>query len=210
VTAQLPTVSCVAELPLLEPDPAFSERADAARNRRRVLEAAERLFSERGVHCVSMDDVAQEAGVGKGTLYRRFGDRATLALSVLSTSEASFQEELIRGAPPLGPGAPADERLHAFGEAVHEFREQHLDLLVAGEKAAPVDRFESRPHAAYRLHLRLLLQDAAPDIDIDVATEALMAPLAADYLFYLRRHRGISMERIAEAWHRMLDGILAG
>jgi AcrR family transcriptional regulator len=209
VTTPLRTVSCVEELPLLEPDPALSERADAARNRRRVLEAASRLFSERGVDCVSMDDVAHEAGVGKGTLYRRFGDRATLALSVLSTSEAAFQEELIRGAPPLGPGAPAVERLHAFGDAVHEFRERHLEVLVAGEKAAPVDRFESRPYAAYRLHLRLLLQEADPALDHDCAVEALLAPLSADYLFYLRRHRGIPMERIAAAWHKTLDGLLA-
>jgi AcrR family transcriptional regulator len=155
-----------------------------------------------------MDDVANEAGVGKGTLYRRFGDRASLALSVLSTSEAAFQEELIRGAPPLGPGAPAAERLRAFGQAVHDFRERHLEVLVAGEKSAPVDRFESRPYAAYRLHLRLLLQEAAPDIDIDCATEALLAPLSADYLFYLRRHREIPMERVAAAWQNTLDGLL--
>jgi hypothetical protein len=93
---------------------------------------------------------------------------------------------------------------------VHEFRERHLEVLVAGEKASPVDRFESRPYAAYRLHLRLLLQEANPDVDLDCATEALIAPLSADYLFYLRRHRDIPMERIAAAWHRMLDGLLAG
>src|SRR6185312_10778811 len=50
------------------------ERADAARNRRKVLAAAEGLFATRGVAAVSMDDVAAAAGVGKGTLYRRFGD----------------------------------------------------------------------------------------------------------------------------------------
>jgi AcrR family transcriptional regulator len=210
VSASLPTVPCVEDLPLLDPLPEVTERADAARNRRRVLEAAAKLFAERGVDCVSMDDVADEAGVGKGTLYRRFGDRASLALAVLSTREAAFQEELIRGAPPLGPGAPAVERLHAFGQAVHDFRDENLEILVAGERAAPVDRFESRPYAAYRLHMRLLLQDAAPDIDVDCATEALLAPLSADYLFYLRRHREIPIERIAESWHKMLDGLLAG
>jgi AcrR family transcriptional regulator len=204
------TLLCVEELPLLDPAPGLTERADAARNRRRVLEAAARLFADRGVDCVSMDDVAREAGVGKGTLYRRFGDRATLAMSVLSTREASFQEDLIRGAPPLGPGAPAVERLHAFGQRVHEFRDENLEILVAGERAAPVDRMESRPYAAYRLHLRLLLQEAAPHIDIEAATEALLAPLSADFLFYLRRHREIPMERIADAWHKMLDGLLAG
>ena len=66
------------DLPVLSEDP--PERADAARNRGKVLAAAERLFAERGPSRVSMDAVAAEAGVGKGTLFRRFGDRAGLAL----------------------------------------------------------------------------------------------------------------------------------
>ena len=65
------------ELPLIEASPV--ERADAARNRTRILCAAERLFAERGAGCVSMDEVAEAAGVGKGTLFRRFGSRAALA-----------------------------------------------------------------------------------------------------------------------------------
>ena len=68
-------------LPLLED---AAERADAARNRERILCSAARLFSERGADCVSMDDVALDAGVGKGTVFRRFGSRAVLAQAVLS------------------------------------------------------------------------------------------------------------------------------
>jgi AcrR family transcriptional regulator len=198
----------VQELPLLDPD--STERADAARNRARVLAAAEKLFAERGVECTSMDDIAQEAGVGKGTLYRRFQDRAALAFAVLSGREAEFQEKLIRGEPPLGPGAPPLERLRAFGEAAITWRDEVLEILMAAERAAPVDVYESRPHAAMRLHMRLLLEEAAPHIDIETATEALMAPLGADFLCYLRHHRGISVERIVAAWHAMLDGLLAG
>ena len=67
------------ELPVIGTDP--PERADAARNRRRILAAAEKLFAENGVSCTSMDAIAAEAGVGKGTLFRRFGDRASLAWS---------------------------------------------------------------------------------------------------------------------------------
>jgi AcrR family transcriptional regulator len=198
----------VEDLPLIGGDRAIGERADAARNRRRVLAAAEKLFAERGVDCVSMDDVAQEAGVGKGTLYRRFGDRAALALALLSEREAAFQEQLIRGEPPLGPGAPALERLHAFGDAVLRFRDQHLDIQSAAERTVPVDRYESAPYAAYRVHIRLLLDEAAPHVDVEVATEALIGLLAADLMLYLRRHRGVSLERIAAAWHATLDGLV--
>src|SRR5256885_725442 len=103
------------QLPMIEPE--AGERADAARNRARILATAERLFSERGPDCVSIDAVADAAGVGKGTVFRRFGSRAALLLAVLSEREGRFQEDLIRGRPPLGPGAPPRARLIAFGGA---------------------------------------------------------------------------------------------
>jgi AcrR family transcriptional regulator len=52
-------------------------RADAARNRQRVLTAAARVFAERGLD-VSLDEVAQAAGVGVGTVYRRFPNKEAL------------------------------------------------------------------------------------------------------------------------------------
>src|SRR4051794_5860077 len=118
----------MAPLPLIEQAP--PERADAVRNRARILAAARRLFADRGVSCVSMDEIAAEAGVGKGTLFRRFGSRAALALALLSEHETCFQEGFIRGAPPLGPGAPPLERLIAFGEARMELMDEHADVLA--------------------------------------------------------------------------------
>src|SRR5438093_666137 len=102
------------ELPMIDLE--TGERADAARNRERILTAAEKLFSERSPDCVSIDEVAEVAGVGKGTVFRRFGSRAALLLAVLGERERRFQEDLIRGDPPLGPGPPPRERLIAFGE----------------------------------------------------------------------------------------------
>src|SRR3954451_2858523 len=98
-------------LPLIDAEP--PERADAARNRRAVLDAAARLFRARGAACVTMEAVAAEAGVGMGTVFRRCGDRASLARAVISEHESQLQEAMIRGEPPLGPGAPARERLVA-------------------------------------------------------------------------------------------------
>ena len=108
---------CVApspiELPLTTAPLVERERADARRNRERILCAAARLVDEHGIDAVSMDDVAAAAGVGKGTLYRRFGDRWTLLRALIEEPERDFQDQLIRGAPPLGPGAPPRERLLA-------------------------------------------------------------------------------------------------
>ena len=95
-----------ARAPAIEPR-AAQERADAARNRARILEAAGALVAEQGIECVSMEDVARAASVGTGTLYRRFGDRAGLAFALLDEQTRDFQNALISGPPPLGPGAPA-------------------------------------------------------------------------------------------------------
>lgn len=91
------------ELPVIGVPP---ERSDAARNRMLILAAAERLFATNGVSCTSMDAIAAEAGVGKGTLFRRFGDRGSLVFAVLDASAREFQDRFISGPPPLGPGAP--------------------------------------------------------------------------------------------------------
>src|SRR5215208_8105428 len=89
------------ELPVLDAEP--RPRADAQRNRQRVLSAAKELFRRHGVENVSMDAIAGAAGVGKGTLFRRFGDRAGLARALIEERDRRFQEQLIRGEPPLGP-----------------------------------------------------------------------------------------------------------
>src|ERR1700685_2046360 len=107
------------------------ERADAARNRQRILASAEKLFARDGVAATSMDAIAREAGVGKGTLFRRFGDRASLALALLESAERDFQEGFIRGPSPLGPGAPPCERLIGFGRALLSHLAAHGDLLLA-------------------------------------------------------------------------------
>src|SRR3954454_1652767 len=116
------------ELPLFDHPP--RERADAARNRERILAAAGELVARSGIEAVSMEDFARAACVGTGTLYRRFGDRAGLAFALLDQQTRDFQDALIAGPPPLGPGAPARERLRAFGERYVELLETHSALMV--------------------------------------------------------------------------------
>jgi AcrR family transcriptional regulator len=192
------------ELPVIEPE--TGERADAARNRDRVLRAAQRLFEERGPSCVSMDDVAEAAGVGKGTLFRRFGSRAALARAVLSERERVFQEQIIRGEPPLGPGATARERLIAFGEAVIDMLDGHVELLVAAEDGGA--RFSSAPYAVYRLHITLLLRKADPNCDAEFLAETLLAALGADLFLYLRDVREMDLERMRAGWGELIGRMI--
>ena len=86
------------------------ERADAARNRERVLAAAEGLFRCCDPLSVTMEDVARAAGVGRATLYRRYPDVRSIAVALLDQHEYALQERLIRGDPPLGPGAAPGPR----------------------------------------------------------------------------------------------------
>lgn len=188
------------ELPVIESEPV--ERVDAARNRARILCAAQRLFDERGVSCVSMDEIAEQAGVGKGTLFRRFGSRAALARAVLSERESYFQEEIIRGAPPLGPGACPSERLIAFGEAVIEMLESHVELLIAAEDGGA--RFSSAPYAVYRLHMTLLLRETDPECDAEYLAETLLACLGADFYLYLRDIREMDSARLKQGWRELV------
>src|SRR5215210_7831837 len=106
------------------------ERADAARNRARVLDAARRLFDAHGVTAVTMSDVAREAGVAKGTVFHRFGDRQGLAQALVGDAERQLQDDLLRGPPPLGPGAPAQERLLACLDALLTLGAEQRDLLL--------------------------------------------------------------------------------
>src|SRR2546429_9553028 len=99
-----PQSVCASPLELLRTPPR-KERADAARNRAAVLQAAARLFAEHGVAAVSMDQVAAAAGGGKGTVFRRFGDKAGRAGALLATREGGLQKASFGGAPPPGPGA---------------------------------------------------------------------------------------------------------
>jgi AcrR family transcriptional regulator len=199
------TFTTVDELPVLQEEVPL--RADAARNRDKVLAAAERLFAEHGPSCVSMDAVAAEAGVGKGTLFRGFGDRAGLVLALLTETERRLQEDLIRGPAPLGPGAPPVERLIAFGERLFEHYAQHGELIAAAETKVDM-RYGSMVFSAYRTHVQLLVREAAPDGDWEYLSDALMASLRADHVHYLREIRGMSESRIAGAWEDLVRRLL--
>jgi AcrR family transcriptional regulator len=189
------------ELPLLA---APAERADAARNRRRILDAAERLFARDGVACTSMDAIAAEARVGKGTVFRRFGDRASLALALLESSERAFQEAFIRGPSPLGPGAPPSERVIAFGHGLLHHLSANGDLVLAAQTAGtPGRRLDAGPYNAYHAHLTILIRAAAPDLDPVYTADALLAPLGAEIVLHQLRQRHMTLEELAAGWEAM-------
>jgi len=144
----------VRELPVTDQAP--QERGDAARNRTLLLDAARRLIAERGADAVTTDDIAVAAGVGKGTLFRRFGSRAGLMIVLLDEDEKAEQQEMMFGPPPLGPGAPPLKRLVAYGRDRLRFVQTHHALLSDANRD-PQMRFIA-PVMFHHRHIRVLLE----------------------------------------------------
>lgn len=188
-------------LPLLR-GAARPERADAARNRRKVLAAAERLFASRGVEGVSMDDIAAAAGVGKGTLYRRFTDKSGLAAALLDERESELQAMLLTGPPPLGPGAPPADRLAAFAEAYLCYIDAYLDLVAMSQTASPGARLRTGSHQFWRQHCQILLAAAAVP-DPGIRADALLAAMTAEQVRHWRHDQHVPLTEIIRALVRI-------
>ncbi|MGN6252089.1 MAG: TetR/AcrR family transcriptional regulator [Marmoricola sp.] len=189
-------------LPILGQPP--RERADAARNRRALLDAAAGLVERCSVEAVTMDAVAEAAGVGKGTVFRRFTSRAGLMAALLDHTEAAFQEAVMAGPPPLGPGAGPRERLLAFGRARLEHNLTNRALLQAAGAAG------SRSYAAYSFaatHVRHLLGELRVGGDVALLATALLAPLEVPVLAQQTEVEGIGVDRIAAGWADLVERV---
>ncbi|MFI5683406.1 TetR/AcrR family transcriptional regulator [Streptomyces sp. NPDC051636] len=174
-------------------------RADAARNRARLLEAAARLVKEQGAANVTMEAVAAAASVGKGTVFRRFGDRTGLLTALLDHSEKKFQAAFMTGPPPLGPGAPPVERLAAFGVGVLRRAADDLELQLAAEPD-PERRFAVPARRVQLSHVVTLLRQAVPDADCDLLAHTLMGTLDPALIHHLTKQCGVPRERLEAGW----------
>ena len=182
-------------------DEAPQERGDAARNRTLLLEAARRLITERGADAVTTDDIAAAAGVGKGTLFRRFGSRAGLMIVLLDEAEKVQQQAFLFGPPPLGPGAPPLERLLAYGRARLKFVKAHQALLSDANRD-PQMRFNA-PATLHHRHITVLLEEAATTGDLEAQATALLALLDVDYVHHQLTERGQTLESLGDAWETL-------
>jgi AcrR family transcriptional regulator len=183
------------------------ERADAAANRVRILEAARRVLAERGAEGASIDAVASEAGVGKGTVFRRFGDRSGLFQALSDEHLRAFQDAFIAGPPPLGPGAPPGERLAAFLDGLLDLYDSHLELTLALEKdrwRAPIEGY-----VTLSMQLESLLEQISPRLDAPITAQLLLSALNVNLISYLRREQSVSLEAIKAAVRPLIAGLLS-
>lgn len=172
-----------------------------------MLEAADRLFTEHGVNNVSLDAIAAEAGVGKGTVFRRFGDRAGLAVALLDEREQELQAKILTGPPPLGPGAPPLIRVMAFLDAYLELLDRHVELFMDSENASAGARYRIGSYHLWHRHLSHLIEAARPTLDADYTAHVLLAPLAAD-LHNALRTQGFDLERMKAGLREVAKALL--
>lgn len=197
------------ELHVANAPAASPERADAARNRRLLLAAAKSLIDSQGASAVTMEAVARAAGVGKGTVFRRFGNRTGLMLALLDHSESDLQQAFLSGPEPLGPGAPPLDRLIAYGRARLKMTVDHLDILLEAGADQP-DHLSHPVWAMSTLHVRMLLAEMGIDGRLEVTAHAVQAPLMALTVRHLLDVVGMTCEEIADDWEAMVRRFVNG
>lgn len=192
------------------------ERADAAHNREHLLNVAREMVAEVGVKRVTMDALAERAGLGKGTVFRRFGSRAGIFAALLDDADRAFQARVLAGPAPLGPGAGALDRLVAYGRARIEFLLKHhaieraaLDrnqpVVVAGGGMSPT-------------HIMMLLVQARGEgllqiVDLETLAIQLAAALEGPMVLYLAVEERAAEEStrqavLADSWESLIERIL--
>jgi polyketide synthase 12 len=189
-----------------------AERADAARNRLHLLTTARQMLAERGPDRLTMDGLAERAGLGKGTVFRRFGTRAGIFQALLDDDERDFQQQVLSGPPPLGPGAAPLERLIAYGRARAGFivgRREIARAALDGSQPIPVG-----PRTPMtQIHIRMLLgQLSLGEVDLDMLTVQLAAALDGPVLLYLSSVELTDAvdqleQRIGQAWQDLAERV---
>jgi len=186
-----------------------AERADAVRNRRHLLATAREMLERQGADTLTMDALAEQAGLGKGTVFRRFGTRAGIFQALLDDDERAFQEQVLAGPPPLGPGAPPIGRLIAYGRARAAFLIEHREIARAAlDGSQPIPAGAQTPVS--QMHIRVLLaQIPLGPADLDVLAMQLTAALDGPLLLYLSESDMTEAspqigQRIAQGWQDLV------
>ncbi|MFI8166027.1 TetR/AcrR family transcriptional regulator [Streptomyces sp. NPDC085931] len=179
-------------------------RVDAARNHARLLNAAARIVRERGLQHLTMEAVAIAAGVGKGTVFRRFGDRTGLLQALLQRSEETFRAAHLSGLNPEDGRDQAIDRLHAFGVAAIRRYAEEMELHIAAEPS-PDQRYQRAPRRLYHERISALLSLAAPEADAELLSHALLGYLEPALLRHLNSQCDVPLRRLEDGWLELVS-----
>jgi len=187
------------------------ERADAARNRKQLLATARAMLAESGPDQLTMDALAERSGLGKGTVFRRFGTRAGIFQALLDESESDLQQQLLSGPPPLGPGAAPHLRLIAYGR-------ERVRWLIANRDVArfALDGRQPVPGSGHTpislTHIRMLLRQMnLPGLNLDLLAVQLTAALDGPLLLYVSKDTLVGNSpieaQLSDAWQNLIERV---
>ena len=207
--------------------PRRNERRDAAEHRRRILEVARFLFAEQGVEAVSMHQIALAAGIGQGTLYRRYANKGELCMDLLLEQYERFGEE-IATLLAQALASPALERLESVLAKMVLFLEEQGAMTMGGLVAGTARRdgqcnasdlsrhtvFQQTPWYRWLHELLVGLLTEAVERgelaaqDIPFTADAMLSALHPAVYRFQRQERGFSSERILQGLrHIYIDGV---
>lgn len=177
--------------------PERKPRKDAARNRVAVLAAADALFARcESPDEVTMADVAAAAGVGKGTLFRAFGDRTGLIRALYEARLEPVSNAVEAGPPPLGPATPPLQRVPALLDALLCFKLDNRRLALALEETGSTSPYQAEHYERWHSLLQAMLEQIPGHADSDFTAHALLAATRADLVEHLADLECVPRERM--------------
>jgi AcrR family transcriptional regulator len=177
--------------------PERKPRKDAARNRQAVLAAADALFARcESPEGVTLAAVAAAAGVGKGTLFRAFGDRPGLLRALYEARLEPVREAVEAGPAPLGPATPPQQRVPALLDALLCFKLDNRRLMLALEENGSGSPYQADHYERWHSLLDAMLGQIPGLTDSDFTAHALLAATRADLVEHLAGHEQVPRERM--------------
>jgi AcrR family transcriptional regulator len=176
-----------------------SERRDAAENRQRILDAALMLFNKNSVESVSMNQIAKEAMIGSGTLYRRYRNKGELCLDLLKENVVTFFEKAEAYLEDHRT-APATERLKGILGLYIRFRESKAQLLKGVEETTVTNRSKLGTRSPIYDELHQLFLGLFDEMEVTpnnvFRADMLLESLRSDAYLFQREVRGLTPEEI--------------
>lgn len=176
-------------------------RADAVKNRELLLETARRLFSEQGVDAVSMTTIAQEARVGKGTLYRHFTNKIDLCEALLDEDQRDLQNRTLQHL--KCQGKPLED-LRWFVREVAAFVERNRTLLVI---EGGMSMLGHPAHTWWRQTIHALLQRMNPSVNVEYVTDVIYVMLDVRIAQFQRVTMGYQFQYILDELDKLVQQI---